>query len=106
MTEIKDRLKKALDESGMTLTELANKSGIGKGSISKYLHGTVIPKQSAIGELARALHVSPAWLLGFNVTEDGRAVEAQLDLDALTDENRLRVLAYYQALIDSQEGKT
>lgn len=106
MTEIKDRLKKALDASGMTLTELANKSGIGKGSISKYLHGSVIPKQSAVGELARALGVSPAWLLGFNVTEDGRAVEAQLDLDALTDENRLRVLAYYQALIDSQEGKT
>lgn len=106
MVEIKDRLKKALDSSGMTASELAQKSGINKGAISRYLHGTVIPKQSAVGELARALGVSPAWLLGFNVTEDGRAVEAQLDLDALTDENRLRVLAYYQALIDSQEGKT
>lgn len=105
MTEIKDRLKKALDASGMTLTELANKSGIGKGSISKYLHGAVIPKQSAVGELARALHVSPAWLLGFDVNEDGTAVQAQLDLDALTDENRVRVLAYYQALLDSQEGQ-
>lgn len=106
MTEIKDRLKKALDESGMSLSELANKSGINKGAISKYIHGHVVPKQSAVGELARALHVSPAWLLGFNVNEDGSAVEAQLDLEALTDENRVRVLAYYQALLDSQEGKT
>lgn len=105
MDEIKDRLKKALDDRGMSAAGLAKKSGINKGAISKYLHGSVIPKQSAVGELARALDVSPAWLLGFNVTEDGRAVEAVLDLDALTDENRLRVLAYYQALLDSQEGK-
>lgn len=105
MDEIKDRLKKALDDRGMSAAGLAKKSGINKGAISKYLHGSVIPKQSAVGELARALGVSPAWLLGFDVTEDGRAVEAELDLDALTDENRLRVLAYYQALLDSQEGK-
>ena len=104
MTEIKDRLRKALDDRGMSASELANRSGLNKGAISRYLHGTVIPKQSAVGIMARALGVSPAWLLGFNVNEDGSAVEAQLDLDALTDENRVRVLAYYQALLDSQEG--
>lgn len=102
MVEIKVRLKKALDERGMTLTELSNKSGINKGAISKYLHGTVIPKQSAVGVLAGALGVSPAWLLGFDVNEDGSAVKAVLDLDVLTAENKARVLAYYQALKDSQ----
>ena len=88
----------------MSASELANRSGLNKGAISRYLHGTVIPKQSAIGIMARALGVSPAWLLGFNVNKDGSAVEAELDLDALTPENRTRVLAYYQALLDSQEG--
>ena len=67
MVDIKDRIKEALEVRSMTAAELSKKSGIGKGSISKYLNGLVVPKQSAIGEMAKALNVSPAWLRGFDV---------------------------------------
>ena len=64
MVEIKDRLKEALYIRGMTAAELARQSGLDKGSISNYLKGKFIPKQNAIASMARALGVSPAWLMG------------------------------------------
>lgn len=104
MEEIKDRLKKALADRNMMPVELARKSGLNKGAISKYLKGTILPKQNAIGAMAKALNVSPTWLLGYEVTEDGKLLPPEIQLDKLTEENRTRILAYYQALIDSQEG--
>ena len=51
MEQIKERILKAMELRDMTASELAKRSGIGKGSISKYLKGTVIssspPKESA-----------------------------------------------------------
>ena len=67
MEEVKDRLKKALDVMDMTAADLARKSGINKGAISRYLKGEVIPKRNAIGFLAEALGVSPSWLMGYDV---------------------------------------
>lgn len=105
MEEIKDRLKKALEVRKMMPVELARKSGINKGSISKYLNGSNLPKQNNIGALAKALEVSPTWLMGYDVTMEGDLLPSEIQLDKLTEENRTRILAYYQALIDSQEVK-
>ena len=105
MEEIRIRIKTALEHRSMMPVELARKSGISKGSISKYLKGTVLPKQNAIGTMAEALKVSPTWLLGYDVTMDGNLLPSEIQLDKLTEENRTRILAYYQALIDSQEVK-
>ena len=98
MEEIKDRLAEALRIRGLLPVELAKQSGINKGTISRYLKGTVVPKQSAIGEMAVALRVSPAWLLGYDVPMEDTVIE----LDKLSKNNRERLVAYYQALIDSQ----
>lgn len=66
MDKIKNRLQKALIARGMTPAELAQKSGINKGNISRYLSGKVEPKQSSIFAMAKALDVSPSWLLGID----------------------------------------
>jgi len=105
MEEIKDRLKKALEIRQLKPAELARKSGIDKGSLSRYLKGDYLPKQTKIGAMAEALKVSPTWLLGYDVTMDGELLPSEIQLDKLTEENRTRILAYYQALIDSQEVK-
>jgi len=103
MEEIKVRIKKALAERNMTAAELAKKSGIGKGSISKYINGLVIPKRDAVGAMSDALNVSPAWLMGYDLTMDGKELPTDIEINKLSPENRTRLLAYYQALIDSQE---
>lgn len=67
MNNIKDRLTEALNDHNMTPAELARRSGVDKGSISRYLSGKFEPKQSAVHSMAKALNVSPAWLLGYDV---------------------------------------
>ena len=103
MEKINIRLKKALEASGMSASDLAKKSGINKGAISRYLHGSVIPKQSAVGAMSEALGVAPAWLLGYDVNKKGE-LQPKIQLYKLSDENQARLLAYYQALLDSQGG--
>lgn len=103
MEEIKDRLKMALDERNMLSVELARRSGINKGTISRYLRGEVIPKQNAIGAMAEALNVSPAWLMGYDLTMDGKK-KVEIDISKLTELNQAKLIAYYQALVDSQEN--
>ena len=101
MDQIKDRIKEALNLRGMMPIDLARKSGINKGSISKYINGDVIPKQSAIGIMANALQVSPSWLMGYDVPLETN----EIDTSKLTQANFDRLQSYYQALLDSQ-GET
>lgn len=51
MEDIKNRLREALELRGMMPVELAKRSGVSKGAISKYLKGTIKPKQGAIGAM-------------------------------------------------------
>lgn len=102
MEEIKDRIQEALFKRDMTASELAKRSGLNKGAISKYINGLIVPKQSAIGSMAQALGVSPAWLLGYDVPMQNTSIE----FERLNAENQARLMAYYQALLDTQEGKT
>lgn len=58
------RLKQAMDEQGVTQTELCSQIGLGKSSVSQYLSGKNIPNAIRMGMLADALNVSIGWLSG------------------------------------------
>lgn len=99
---IKDRLNEALQIRGMTAAELAQKTGLNKSSVSRYLSGKAIPRSLAIGSMASALNVSPAWVLGYDVPMEGEEIIPPIEVHRLTPENQALLRAYYQALIDSQ----
>lgn len=67
MKEIKDRLQEALLIRNITRSELSERSGVPKPMITDYLKGRYKPKQERIHALARALDVSPYWLMGYDV---------------------------------------
>lgn len=100
--KIKDRINEGMTMRGLTAAELAVKAGMNKSSLSRYLSGETIPRSRAIGKLAAALNVSPAWLLGYDLTPEGKPI-IHVDLDKLNEGNKARLVAYYQALLDSQE---
>lgn len=66
--DIKDRLKEAMELNNITQSELAKKANIDKGQLSSYLSGKYKPRQNNIEALAKALGVSEAWLMGYNVS--------------------------------------
>jgi transcriptional regulator with XRE-family HTH domain len=65
------RLKQALDIRHITASELSQKSGVSKSTLSYYLNGKFQPRQDKIYLLAKELNVSPSWLMGMNVNIEG-----------------------------------
>lgn len=61
------RIKQALELRNMKQADLVERTGIGKSAISQYLSGKYVPKQKATHLIAKALNVSEAWLMGYNV---------------------------------------
>lgn len=70
MDERTKRLRKAVDDSGYTQTELCEKTGITKGALSSYLSGRYFPKQKALDKLSEALKVPIFWLMGYKDTDE------------------------------------
>ena len=64
---ISARIKKALRIKGMKQADLCQITKIPKSSLSQYLSGDFEPKQDRIYLISKALNVSEAWLMGFDV---------------------------------------
>jgi len=76
---IAERLKQIIDEDGLRQVEIAEKCRplcaqfglkMNRSDISQYISGRAVPKQNKIYILARALNVSEAWLMGFDVPKE------------------------------------
>lgn len=62
-----DRLKEIMKIRNLRQSDLVEKTGIGKSSISTYLSGEYQPKQDKIIKLSNVLNVNPSWLMGYDV---------------------------------------
>lgn len=62
-----NRLDKAIRIKNIKQIELSEKTGIDKSLISNYLSGKYKAKQNNVYILAKALNVSEAWLMGYDV---------------------------------------
>ena len=56
------RLKQAMNEKEVSLTELASLIGKGKSSVSQYLSGKSTPKEHVQLQIAQSLDVTVEWL--------------------------------------------
>lgn len=64
MSDTGIRIKKLLDANGMTITELARKTGLNHSTISRYISGKVEPKRDSLEKIAHVLFVDRAYLEG------------------------------------------
>ncbi|MEG1995814.1 MAG: S24 family peptidase [Bacilli bacterium] len=62
-----ERILEGLSLRNMKQSDLVEKTGIGKSSISTYIKGTYEPKQRNIYKIAKALNVNESWLMGYDV---------------------------------------
>lgn len=78
-----ERLKEALNIRGMKASELSERAGINKPSISCYLSGRYEPKQEALYKMGRVLDVAEMWLAGYDIPMD--RPQEQKNNDAISD---------------------
>ena len=106
---IKDRLNEALQYRNYNASQLAEKSGLNKSTISRYLNGERIPRSDAIEKMASALNVNPAWLIGYNVPMIeavdylAEVSENKALIEKLTPANPKRLVEYIEFLLSKQK---
>lgn len=61
------RIAEALKIKGMKQNELCKLANVPKSSLSLYLSGAYEPKQDRVYNMAKALNVNEAWLMGYDV---------------------------------------
>ena len=61
------RIAEALHIRRMKQYELCKLANVPKSSLSLYLSGAYEPKQDRVYDMAKALNVSEAWLMGYDV---------------------------------------
>ena len=61
------RIAEALRIKGMKQYELCKLANVPKSSLSLYLSGAYEPKQDRVYDMAKALNVNEAWLMGYDV---------------------------------------
>lgn len=67
VSSFKDRLNIALELRNMNPVDLARKAHISESTVSQYRSGYAKPKEDRLADIANALNVNPAWLMGLNV---------------------------------------
>jgi transcriptional regulator with XRE-family HTH domain len=67
--ELGDRLRRARVRLDWTRFRVANETGISVNSIMLYEAGEITPTSFSLDRLARALNVSPGWLLSGSASE-------------------------------------
>lgn len=122
----KTRFNKALSVKNIKPTELAEKTGLSKSTISHYMSGYTKPKSDKLFILAKALNVSEQWLMGLDapmerfdpellkVQKESRKQYAEkwniqflekkiLDsFTQLNDDNKKKSIAYTENLLHNQ----
>ena len=89
----KERLKEAMMAAGKTQADLVRKTGLDRGSISRYLSGEIEPRADAACKLASALGVSEKWLWGYAVPKEQTLITNDSDNKEIVAE-----ISYAQAI--------
>ena len=96
------RIKKALKIKGMRQAELCKLADIPKSSLSQYLNGDFEPKQDRIYLIAKALNVSEAWLMGFDVPME-RQVKKDSPSEPILSEGEKMLLELFRRVPEEQQ---
>lgn len=107
--KICNRIKKGMQARNMQAIDICNATGISKASMSQYINGVVQPKNDRVYSIAKALDVSEAWLLGYDVCMDRENKlsidNAHLVAQIRNDTRMTEALKKYFLLSDSEKDK-
>ena len=99
------RISKALSLKKMKQADLCQLAKVPKSSLSLYLSGAYEPKQDRIYSMAKALNVSEAWLMGYDVPME-RQEKSPPNKEDLTEGEKLWLDLYNRVSDETKEVLT
>lgn len=110
MATFSERLAEAIAIRNLKNTQLAQRSGVSKGTISNYLSGRYEAKQNNVYKLALALNVDEAWLMGKDVPMARSAIsplygvlKQQKTVECALTSDEIRMLNAYRELPEATQ---
>lgn len=97
------RIAEALKIKGMKQNELCKLANVPKSSLSLYLSGAYEPKQDRVYDMAKALNVSEAWLMGYDVTMERQTKKTSPEEPKLTEGEKILIDLFRRVPEDKQE---
>ena len=95
------RIAKALSVRDMRQADLAQMTNIPKSSLSLYLSDAYEPKQDRIFLIAKALRVSEAWLMGYDVPMENEKKDSPTELQL--SEGEKAMLEIFRLIPEEQQ---
>lgn len=91
-----EKIKTLREERGMTLEQLGDRVGVGKSTVRKWETGIIANmRRDKIALLADALHVTPAYLMGWE-DDSGETEQTSQEICSLSDEEQRDAVELYQ----------
>ena len=97
------RIAEALRIRGMKQYELCKLANVPKSSLSLYLSGAYEPKQDRVYDIAKALNVNEAWLMGYDVPMERQERKNSSDNIELTEGEKMLLDLFNRVPKDKQE---
>ncbi len=107
-SDMAKRIKELRLSLGLTLEEVANEVGVGKSTVRKWETGIIANmKRDKIAALAKALHTSPGYLMGWTDEQEYSHVPKSIceQIKAEYGKNAATALSLYVQLDEIDQGK-
>jgi transcriptional regulator with XRE-family HTH domain len=100
---VSDRLKEAMQIKGIRQVDLCRICNIPKGAMSLYISGAYEPKQDRIYLISKALNVSEAWLMGYDVPMERQIKKTSPSEAELSEGEQMLLDLFRQIPVDKQD---
>lgn len=97
------RIAEALRIKGMKQYELCKLANVPKSSLSLYLSGAYEPKQDRVFDMAIALNVNEAWLMGYDVPMERQVKKTSPTESELSEGERMWMELYHRLSAETRE---
>ena len=97
------RIAMALKIKGMKQYELCKLANVPKSSLSLYLSGAYEPKQDRVYDIAKALNVNEAWLMGYDVPMERQIKKISPSATNLTEGETMWLELYHKVSDETRE---
>ena len=97
------RIAEALRIKGMKQYELCKLANVPKSSLSLYLSGAYEPKQDRVYDMAKALNVNEAWLMGYDVPMERQPKKVSPSESDLSEGEKMWLELYHRVSDDTRD---
>lgn len=107
-SEVINIIKNLMNKHNLSLSELARRTGMAKSTISRYLSESREFPFNKVDDFAKALKVTPEYLLGFenkDIHQQNNIVLKIIDEVSILSDDELKDILVYIKNTKSQQGK-